>query len=108
MGPRRSSTWPTVSVITDTRPSWVAARMRWGASRAHWWIPSEQSSPHGPRFQDDGRWRHPAAYHAGARPCAAGPPPLPWYVYAGAVAAGLLALFGLARGVQRVAARPRA
>lgn len=88
---------PPVSVITDTRPGWVASSMQWGASRARWWLPSEQSSPRGPRYQDDGRWYEPAAYHAGARDCAAGAPPHPWYVYAILALAGVLALSGLLR-----------
>lgn len=57
--------------------------MRWGASRAAWWNPAEQSSPVGPRFQEDGRWSAPAAWHAGARSCAAGPPGYPWWLFAG-------------------------
>jgi len=81
---------PPVAVITGERPRWVASRTRWGASRAAWWNPVEQSSPVGPRFQDDGRWRAPAAYHAGARSCAAGPPGHPWWLLAGA--GGLVAL----------------
>ena len=96
---------PPVSVITDRRPAWVASRMRWGSSRARWWIPSEQSSPHGPRFQDDGRWHRPAAYHAGARDCAAGAPPHPWPVYAIVALAALLALAGLWRLRRRRRAR---
>ena len=82
---------PPVAVISDERPRWVAMRTPWGASRAAWWSPAEQSSPVGPRFQDDGRWRAPAAWHAGARACADGPPGYPWWVFAGL--GGLVALF---------------
>ncbi|HEV2774671.1 MAG TPA: hypothetical protein VGV90_03695 [Solirubrobacteraceae bacterium] len=82
---------PPVSVIGDERPRWVASRARWGASRAAWWSPAEQSSPAGPRFQDDGRWHAPAAWHADARVCADGPPGYPWWVIAGV--GGLLAAF---------------
>lgn len=88
---------PPVRVITDRKPAWVASRRRWGSSRAAWWSPAEQSSPAGPRFQDDGRWSRPAAWHAGARPCATGPPGYPWGAFA--TAAGLLAL-AVAAGVR--------
>jgi len=77
-------------VITDDRPRWVASRARWGASRAAWWNPVEQSSPLGPRYQPDGRWSAPAAFHDGARSCASGPPGYPWWVFA--ALAGLVAL----------------
>lgn len=99
---------PPVSVITDTRPSWVASRMRWGASRARWWVPSEQSSPHGPRFADDGRWERPAAYHDGARPCTAGPPGHPWFVNAIVAVAAALAGFGVVFVRRRRRQAPRA
>jgi hypothetical protein len=89
---------PQVAVITDDRPRWVASRMRWGASRAAWWNPVEQSSPVGPRYQDAARWSAPAAFHAGARPCAAGPPGYPWWVFAGL---GVLAALVLARVAAR-------
>lgn len=84
---------PPVQVISGERPAWVASPMRWGSSRAAWWSPAEQSSPVGPRFQEDGRWSAPAAWHAGARPCASEPPGYPWWVFAAAVAlvAALLA-----------------
>ena len=82
---------PPVTLIGDERPRWVASPMRWGASRAAWWSPAEQFSPVGPRFQDDGRWRTPAAFHEGARACAAGPPGHPWWVFA--VAGALAATF---------------
>ncbi len=88
---------PPVTVITDSRPAWVSSAMQWGASRVRWWIPSESSSPFGPRFQADGRWDRPAAYHAGARSCSAGPPPHPWFVYAIVAAIALLAGFGAVR-----------
>ena len=78
---------PALSVITDDRPSWVASRMQWGASRAAWWNPAEQSSPVGPRYQQGARWTAPAAFHAGARACASGPPGYPWWAFAGLAAA---------------------
>jgi hypothetical protein len=83
---------PRVVVIADERPSWVASRMHWGASRAAWWNPVEHSSPLGPRFQEDGRWRAPAAWHAGARSCASGPPGYPWWAFAACAALVALAL----------------
>ena len=83
---------PPVRVISDSAPAWVASPMRWGASRAAWWNPAEQSSPRGPRFQDDGRWSAPAAWHDGARSCASGPPGYPWWVFAAAAGALLLVL----------------
>jgi len=84
---------PPVTVIGDARPAWVASKMRWGASRAAWWNPAEQSSPLGPRHQPDGRWSAPAAFHDGARSCASGPPGYPWWVFAalGGLAALVLA-----------------
>ncbi len=93
---------PPVSVITDTSPPWVASPMRWGASRATWWSPAEQSSPVGPRFQQDGRWRTPAAFHAGARACAAGPPGHPWWALAGS---GVLAALLIGAILRRRASR---
>lgn len=89
---------PPVARITDEQPSWVASRTRWGASRAAWWSPAEQSSPLGPRFQEDGRWRAPAAWHAGARSCEAGPPGYPWWALAGAGALIALLIGAIVRG----------
>lgn len=89
---------PPVRVITDTGPAWVASPMRWGASRAAWWSPAEQSSPAGPRFQDDGRWSAPAAWHAGARSCGSGPPGHPWWAWA---AAAVLVTLVLAHSLRR-------
>jgi hypothetical protein len=74
---------PHVTVITDDQPAWVRSRAPWGPSRAAWWNPAEASSPLGPRFQDDGRWAAPAAWHSGARSCTSGPPGYPWWVFAG-------------------------
>jgi hypothetical protein len=70
--------------------------MRWGASRAAWWSPFEHSSPRGPRYQDDGRWRAPAAWHAGARSCVSGPRGYPWWVFPGLALLAGLALTGAA------------
>lgn len=89
---------PRVTVIGDERPAWVASRAPWGTSRAAWWNPAEQSSPPGPRFQADGRWRAPAAWHAGARACASGPPGHPWWVFAGVA---VLVALALARRLRR-------
>ncbi len=93
---------PPVTVVSDERPRWVASRAPWGASRAAWWSPAEQSSPLGPRFQPDGRWRTPAAFDAGARACAAGPPGYPWWAFAGA---GVLAALSIGAILRRRAHR---
>lgn len=93
---------PPVQMISDARPGWVAKRTPWGASRAAWWSPAEQSSPVGPRFQDDGRWRAPAAWHAGARACADGPPGHPWWAFAGV---GVLAALSLGAILRKRASR---
>ena len=58
---------------------------------------AEQSSPLGPRFQQDGRWRMPAAFHAGARSCAAGPPGYPWWAFAGAAVLAALSIGAILR-----------
>lgn len=89
---------PRVAVIGDERPSWVAAREPWGPSRAAWWSPFETSSPPGPRFQEDGRWSAPAAWHAGARACASGPPGYPWWAFA---AVAVLVALVLARSLRK-------
>lgn len=89
---------PPVRVIADRAPAWVASPMRWGASRAAWWNPAEQSSPVGPRFQADGRWSSPAAWHAGARSCASGPPGYPWWAFAGV---GMLVALVVWRSLRR-------
>jgi MYXO-CTERM domain-containing protein len=93
---------PPVRAISDDSPAWVASRMHWGASRAAWWNPAEQTSPLGPRYQPDARWSAPAAFHAGARPCASEPPGTPWWVYAGL---GVAAALALAARLRRRAAR---
>jgi hypothetical protein len=88
---------PPVAVITDARPRWVASHRRWGSSRAAWWNPAENSSPLGPRLQPDERWAAPAAFHAGARPCAAGPPGYPWWVFAALAGLATLSIAGMLR-----------
>ena len=45
---------PPVGRIADDRPAWAAWPGHWGGGRAGIW-PGEQSSPRGPRFQDE-RW----------------------------------------------------
>jgi hypothetical protein len=81
---------PRLIVMRDQ--SWLRYGGRWGGSRASW-IPSEQSSPPGPRFQDDGRWTSPAAYARSARACGSGAPgrPLGLTLAVAAIAAALLA-----------------
>jgi hypothetical protein len=56
---------------------WVRRDEPWGDSRAGW-VPGEQSSPRGPAFQDDDRWRDPSAYDAAAHRCDSTPPGRPW------------------------------
>lgn len=68
---------PSVEVLTDTAPAWVAWPGRWGGSQAAWWNPAENGSPVGPRFQEAGQWRDPAGFHLGARACGSGAPPRP-------------------------------
>jgi MYXO-CTERM domain-containing protein len=84
---------PQVERIADNRPAWVAWPGRWGGSRAGIW-PGEESSPRGPRFQDE-RWTRPGSFHASAVECGSGPPWRSWQtvVVAGGVAG--LALLGL-------------
>ncbi|CAA9514594.1 MAG: hypothetical protein AVDCRST_MAG67-2953 [uncultured Solirubrobacteraceae bacterium] len=89
---------PALRVIEDARPAWVASPRRWGSSRAAWWNPVEQSSPVGPRFQEDRRWRAPAAWHAAARSCTARPPGYPWWAFAALAALVALALARRLRG----------
>jgi hypothetical protein len=71
---------PALTVIDDGAPAWVASDERWGGSRAGW-VPGEQSSPLGPRFQEDGRWSRPASFEASARPCGTGAPGRPWQTW---------------------------
>ena len=79
---------------------WVHRRSPWGDSRAGW-VPGEQSSPLGPAFQDDDRWRDPSAYDRSARPCGSGAPGRPWQTPAVLVvllgAVSMLALRRIAR-----------
>lgn len=98
---------PPVTVITATRPAWVASERSWGAARAAWWIPGEESSPPGPRFQDAGRFERPAAFHDGALACSSGPPGHPWWLWAIVVAVGAIAAGGAALTVRRARRRGR-
>lgn len=91
---------PTVERIDDQHPAWVRWPGRWGQSRASP-VPGEQSSPAGPRFQEDGRWRRPASYHREhARACGSGAPGRPWQTVRLA-GVGLLLLVGSLRVVGR-------
>ena len=63
---RRSSCAPRVVEVTASSPPFMRRSTPWGASRAAWWMPLEQSSPPGPAFQPD-RWDDPAAFAASAR-----------------------------------------
>jgi hypothetical protein len=68
---RGLATSPAVVKITADNPAWMRYRGRWGAARAHWWIPGEQDSPVGPAFQRGRRWSDPDAFAASARSCQA-------------------------------------
>ena len=70
---------------------WVRWPGRWGRADPAWWNPAESPSPQGPAFQEEGGWDDPAAWHASARDCADSAPPHPWFVYAGAGLALVLA-----------------
>ena len=58
---------PELVEISATNPPWMASQEPWGNSRARFFIPPEQSSPLGPRFQPD-RW-NPETFAANAGPC---------------------------------------
>jgi len=93
---------PPLTHITDRRPGWVAYEGRWGASDGGW-IPGEQPSPPGPRFQESDAWENPATFHAErAHDCGSDPPGRPWQA---AVTVGVLAVFGL--GIVAIVRRRR-
>ena len=96
-----------MELIEDDRPGWVAYRGRWGDSEAGI-VPGEQSSPRGPRFQDDGRWDRPGTYHREqAIACAAAPPRRTWQTVL-TLAVGVLLAGGAAAAVaRRRRVRPR-
>ncbi|MDQ3719329.1 MAG: Vps62-related protein, partial [Actinomycetota bacterium] len=52
---------PPVTEVSESRPRWMAYRGLWGRTRAGL-APGEESSPPGPRFQEDGRFSRSAAY----------------------------------------------
>jgi len=89
---------PSLEVIDDDDPAWVARREPWGDSRAGP-VPGEQSSPPGPRFQPDDRWARPASFDRSvARDCGSGPPGRAWQNWALAlVLIGAVALVVLRR-----------
>ena len=60
-------TRPELVEITATSPPWMTYPDPWGNSRARFFIPGEQSSPLGPRFQPD-RW-NPETFATNADPC---------------------------------------
>jgi hypothetical protein len=82
---------PRVQTITDGDPAWVEHREPWGDSREGW-VPGEQSSPNGPKFQEHDAWARPAGYHAEARECGSGPPGRLWQTAATLALALLVAL----------------
>jgi hypothetical protein len=57
--------------VSAESPAWMRWPGRWGGARARWWVPGEQSSPHGPAFQPDGRWSDPEGWANAARDCQA-------------------------------------
>jgi hypothetical protein len=62
---------PRVVRVSAESPAWMRWPGRWGGARARWWVPGEQSSPHGPAFQPDGRWSDPEGWANAARDCQA-------------------------------------
>jgi Vacuolar protein sorting-associated protein 62 len=85
---------PPVRAISDGRPGWVERREPWGDSDAGW-VPGEQSSPLGPKFQEGGAWADPAGFHDDrARDCFAGPPGRAWQT--GLTVAALVVLLAAA------------
>jgi hypothetical protein len=59
---------PSLVRVTATSPRWKRWTGRWGGARARWFVPGEQSSPHGPALQQE-RWHDPQAWAGAARPC---------------------------------------
>lgn len=68
---------PSVRVIDERSPAWVAWPGRWGESVARP-VPAESSSPRGPAFKHDRRFQDPSSFDSGARPCGSGPPGRAW------------------------------
>jgi len=83
---------PPVTEVSEDRPRWMAYRGLWGRTRAGF-PPGEESSPPGPRFQEDGRFDRPATYSANARVCGSTPPAAAWQ--GGLAGAGVLALLAV-------------
>lgn len=94
---------PALERIYDGRPAWVAWPGRWGASRAGF-VPGEQDSPRGPRFQEDERWSRPSTFHRRrAIPCGSQPPRRAWQT----ALTGALALLGACAAIALLRARSR-
>jgi hypothetical protein len=89
---------PAAERITDGAPAWVAWPGRWGRTRARL-VPSEASSPRGPRYQANDAWRRPASYADDAVACGAGPPWRAWQtgLVAGVALCAAAALFAIRR-----------
>ena len=60
---------PRVVKVTESSPSWMRSRGRWGGARAGW-FPAENSSPRAPAFPGV-RWDDPSAFARSARACTA-------------------------------------
>jgi hypothetical protein len=56
--------------VSAGSPGWMRWPGHWGGARARWWMPGEQSSPHGPAFQPE-RWSDPDGWAESARSCQA-------------------------------------
>jgi hypothetical protein len=97
---------PRMVEISDESPSWVAYDGPWGDSEAGW-VPGEQSSPVGPRFQESGAWDRPASFDAGARECGSGAPGR-WWIWPLLVAAAALLATAAWRGWRRASRRVQA
>ncbi|HEX2129060.1 MAG TPA: hypothetical protein VHF58_07575 [Solirubrobacterales bacterium] len=81
---------PSLRVIDDNGPTWVAYTGRWGRTEAGT-IPGESPSPYGPRFQPGAPWERPTSFHADiARACGSGAPGRWWALPAVVLAAATL------------------
>jgi hypothetical protein len=69
---------PEMIQISDDSPAWVAYDGPWGRTEAGF-VPGEESSPVGPRFQPNDAWERPASFDRDVgRECASGAPGRWW------------------------------